>query len=283
MHHRVNDEWRSDFGWSSSKSCQWASCRRQFYYRNIKRFDPDEEGRRAGRLARLTSMRALAGTAVHLALTDHLLRAAAGGRTSPSATLRFAERRFEERLAGPTPVLVEEVNGLPAGREEKDAALDSIRTCVGNFHRAFWPRLAEERYISCDQGTPVRTRIAGADVYLGIDCLTQDGAGLTIRDWKTGDERTSHALQVAVYAVHVGQAHGLPASEIRAEIDYLAQPRAVAVPITAPLADAVKARIARESREMLACTCVDDLPPHPGEGCIRCNFATLCPEGQARL
>jgi hypothetical protein len=282
-----------EFSWSLSRHETFSSCRRRYFYSYYASQDDPE----IQRLKKLSALPMWAGSVVHETIEnllktrdalpspeeqEALVRAAVHGqmladwRDSEAGSLRF--RLFEHEYE------------VPVQAEDKKIVVGVVMRSLRRFFKSDVLRdlFAVGRASWLTVEDLVSFHVGDVEVRLRMDVAYRDREGrLVIVDWKTGRaEGRFNEIQVAAYALFAAeQGWARDASEIRTELVYLAQNRAVRRSVDVRKLDHARAFIAKSAGNMKAllldplanlARLEDFAMVERPQVCRRCNFRRLC-------
>ena len=282
-----------DFSWSLSRHDTFATCRRRYYYSYYASQDDPE----IQRLKKLSALPMWAGSVVHETIEgllksrdampspeeqEALVRAAVHGqmlgdwRDSEAASLRF--RLFEHEYQ------------VPVEAEDKKIVVGIVMRSLRNFFKSNVLRelFAVGRASWLTVEDLVSFHVGDVEVRLRMDVAYRDAEGrLVIVDWKTGrSEGRFNEIQVAAYALYAAEQGWVKdGGEIRTELVYLAQRRAVRRSVDGRKLEHARAFIAKSASTMKSllldpvanlARLEDFAMIERPQVCRRCNFRRLC-------
>jgi hypothetical protein len=217
---------QNEFSWSKSRHDKFAECRRAYFYAYYGSWGGWEapsgsEVRELYVLKKLSTRWQWAGSVVHDALKQVLVRAKATGEVRPlekvleqvhaRARAQFAGSRAKSywressRIVG----LVEHEYGEPVKDEEWKRLYETV---IEGGLRAFYAsetfeeirRTPRDRWLSVDELDT--WFFEGTKIWLAVDFAYRSSDGLVhLLDWKTGKERGADHVQVGTYALYARQ------------------------------------------------------------------------------
>jgi CRISPR/Cas system-associated exonuclease Cas4 (RecB family) len=282
-----------EFSWSLSRHETFATCRRRYFYSYYASQDDPE----IQRLKKLSALPLWAGSVVHETIEgllktrdalpspeeqEALVRAAVHGqmladwRDSEQGSLRF--RLFEHEYE------------VPVQAEDKKIVVGVVMRSLRHFFRSDVLRelFAVGRGSWLTVEDLVSFHVGDVEVRLRMDVAYRDAEGrVVIVDWKTGrSEGRFNEIQVAAYAAYAAEQGWMKdATEIRTELVYLAQKRAVRRSVDARRLEHARAFIAKSAGTMKALLAdpvanlarLEDFAMiERPQVCRRCNFRRLC-------
>lgn len=222
--------------WSHSRARAFGECLRAYwftYYGSWGGWDvaAPPRARQAYLEKKLTTRAMWTGTVVHGVAEDSLRAARDYGPPSLAEATRRARNqarrdiedswtgRWEERPARRTG-FAEHYYGREVTDADWDAAIAEIERQVGILygHRIFRRLLQVPERIREVEDLR-RFTVDGADVYVVLDVLVDDGrGGVVIIDWKTGDAHSDAEIagQLGVYGLYATRELGVPVDKVTA-------------------------------------------------------------------
>jgi hypothetical protein len=134
------------------------------------------------------------------------------------------------------------------------------------------------------------TSIGDVPCYVSPDFAFDRGEETWLVDWKTGEEREDHELQLLAYAEHARQKWRLEPTRLRAFDAMLATGKMIEVPVTAERLAAAAAQVRASAESMLTALAdrgrnvarrEDFRPTTDLRECRRCFFREICDEQPA--
>lgn len=278
--------WRRYWGWSNTKQHQWETCRKQYWFANVHRYDFDYgsvEAEELRFLARdLTSLGMLTGAMVHDAIDRQISLHQLTRQVSLEGARRHVRRRLGEVRQAPQKHLVEAVNGLGVDADDLDDCAAEADRLLSRFFDEVWPRVRDRRYRAHEELDDLT--VDGVRVIVVADLVTElDDGTICVTDWKTGsrqDEAEDH-LQLGTYLLWASRRYDVEPADLRGELVYLRDGTFDVAEPTRERLDAVAGTIVEQGSEMLK---AETFPAEPGEEvCPTCPFATVCEEGGRHL
>src|SRR5512141_455979 len=231
-------ELTNDFTWSKSRHEKFEECLRAYYYQYYGSWGGwqaphGSELRELYVLKKLSSRWQWAGSVVHDALKELLLRARARQRARRdwSTSREKSYWREPSRVVG----LVEHEYGDAVPAQEWKRIWDEV---IEGSLRGFYASDAfaqiqatpRDRWLSVDELDS--WVFEGTKVWVAIDFAYRDADGLVhVVDWKTGRERDVDHTQVGIYALYAQRKWQVPTEAIVGELVYLGTPGAERVTV----------------------------------------------------
>lgn len=279
--------WRRYWGWSNTKRHQWETCRKQYWFSYVHRFEHDYGSVQAAELKflgrDLASLGMLTGALVHDAIEDQVSHHQLTRQVDPDQAKARIRRRVDAMRNAPEKHLVEAVNGHDLAFDEAlDERADDACALLDAFFDDVWPRYADHDYLLHEEFE--KFHLDGVPVIVVADLVTRTPDGtLLVTDWKTGRRQApaDDHLQIATYVLWAVQRWGVDPADVEGELVYLQDGHVDATRRDARDLEQVRETIVEQSRTMLD---ADDFPADPGsDRCPWCPFATVCEEGREHL
>jgi hypothetical protein len=299
---------QNDFTWSKSRHEKFKECRRAYWYAYYGSWGGWEApagspARELYVLKKLSSRWQWAGSVVHDALRQMLVRARRSGEVRPidELLLRTRERARAQwrasreksywREPSPSGGLLEHEYGEPVADAEWKRIWEEV---VERSLRAFYRsevferirRIATPRWLLVDELD--HWIFEGTKVWVAVDFAYRDGDGrVNLLDWKTGQERDVDHTQLAIYSLYARDKWGMAPEQVVGGLVYLVAEGAPRVDVAADQAaiDACRAEMRGSVAAMKAL--LEDpeqnrasearfAPVEDREICRRCAFRRPC-------
>jgi len=244
------------FSWSKSRHEKFVSCERAYFYHYYlswggwEREAPPRVGRLYA-LKKLTNRYAWAGTVVHEAIRESLLKWLSSQPVHTEELIeRMRNRMRQEFVASrsgllkkskakaPFGGLVEHENQVEVSAEEWRDNWQTVETALRHFMDSAWPRRLQgcepQQVLEADSKDfdSAYFILDGIRVFAMPDVAFVDkSGGVHIVDWKTGSPGETNVEQVVGYALFVEARHGLPALGTHVSLVYLNRQEEVALTI----------------------------------------------------
>lgn len=281
----MNSFWRSKFAWSNSRHNQWAECKKQYYFNNIKKYDglPNDPGRELlWRLSELQKMPFLKGRLIHEAVKHQISNHNAGRGVDADIAKNFFLSQFDSTVKDMNLVITEAANGFPPGEKEiNDIRKDGIKQ-IENFCNIIWNNYKGVRCLGHEKNEEFF--LDGIKVRIKYDLLTEKDGMHVITDWKTGSsgfDDVDENIQIGTYFTWLNKTNGISAGMIKGEVVYLKSCDTEIAEKTDADIKKIEEFIKKDSAEMLSVRSEKDFPASPEpKRCIGCNFLSVCKEGK---
>lgn len=278
--------WRKYWGWSNTKQHQWETCRKQYWFANVRRYAFDygsTEAEELRFLARdLTSLGMLTGAMVHDAIEAQIGHHQLTRQVSLDGARAHVRRRLGEVRQAPEKHLVEAVNGLGVDADDLDACAERADALLSRFFEEVWPRVRDRRYLAHEELDDLT--VDGVRVIVVADLVTElDDGTVCVTDWKTGSRQgdPDDHLQLGTYLLWASRRYDVEPADLRGELVYLQDGAFEITEPTRERLEDVRQTIVEQGSEMLQ---ADSFPADPGDDvCPTCPFATICEEGEEHL
>jgi len=284
--------WSNIRKWSKTRDNCWEECKRKYYYEYIaiqkKSTRPEKD--KIKELKKLKTLPILKGEIVHEAIANYIRESVeAGAKDAPMAYFEYIWKIKEGNFKYS---LVEITNGQEITNAQLIEAKSDCRILISNFEE-IWPTFAEKEIMYLDDPSKIANwfMCGKFGVYAKPDLIVKDEKYIII-DWKTGQERDDDAennlqLSASVFLAcfdEKGAVRNFP-NEFVGYFYYL-KTKSYSEPAMRTLDDYrafieyvdKRMNIIPESLE------AEGYAPSPIRWkCTRCQFATICKEGQVYL
>lgn len=303
------------FSWSLSAADDFSECRRRRYWAKYAMWGGWKEQasplqKTAYRLSKMDNRYALIGRAVELAVVWALRELQAGRAVAVEDAYVKAARPYlnqcwsdsKKQLWRAQPkrhcCLHEHYYPQFHTRTEPEMTkqmIDQVKVCVGHFLDTVWPRLSavrreDEVAIATPEtgGDPESFPFDNVKIYAIPDYAYRRDGQLHIHDWKSGNPKPEHKLQMGIYGLWAHVRHGLPIGQIHVHLEYLLPSRVESATLTDADVTHIQQVIRESVGEMTEYLDGGDLrrnQPLPQDQwelaadtdlCRHCNFYELC-------